>query len=186
VGDAHGWKSWNHCAAMGSSSDMVHKIPRLEEVTCLFYSSAPRMVLGSKHGSGSSDDEQKVEAIAGAAPAPALGPVVQLTVPVPPIFQGGDPVRLMVDPSWEPHIAGPAAESPNIAMVWHDMMSLLAWVLLRLLGLPQEAPFVDAYGDPFTATEQHELTLKLERWYHKAHGKPASLASAQLVPEPLH
>jgi hypothetical protein len=47
-------------------------------------------------------------------------------------------------------------------MVWHDMMPLLARVLLRLLGLPQEAPLVDAYRDPFTATEQHELTLKLE------------------------
>jgi hypothetical protein len=68
---------------MGSSSDMVHKIPRQEEVTCLCYSSAPRMVPGSKHGSGSSDDEQKVEAITGAAPAPALGPVVPLTMPVP-------------------------------------------------------------------------------------------------------
>jgi hypothetical protein len=59
-------------------------------------------------------------------------------------------------------------------------------VLLHLLGLPQEAPLVDAYGDPFTATEQRELTLELERWYRKLHGKLASLASAQLVPEPLH
>jgi hypothetical protein len=75
------------------------------------------MVSGSEHGSGSSDDEQKVEAIASAAPAPALGPVMQLTVPVPPIFQGGDPVGVMVDPPWEPHIAGPAAESPNMVMV---------------------------------------------------------------------
>jgi hypothetical protein len=168
---------------MGSSSDMVHKIPRLEEVTCLCYSSFPRMVLGSEHGSGSSDDERKVEAIASAAPA--LGPVVQLTVPVPPIFQGGDPVGVTVDPPWEPHIAGPAAESPNIVTVLHDMTPLLARVLLHLLGLPQEAPLVDAYGDPFTATEQHELTLELERWYCKAHGKPA-LASARSVPEPLH
>jgi hypothetical protein len=63
------------------------------------------MVSGSKDGSGLSDDERKVEAITGAAPAPALGPVVQLTVPVPPIFQGGDPVGVMVDPPWEPHIA---------------------------------------------------------------------------------
>jgi hypothetical protein len=148
MGDACGWKSWNHCAAMGSSSDMVHKIPRLEEVTCLFYSSAPRMVSGSEHGSGSSDHEQKVEAIAGAAPAPALGPVVQLTVPVPPNIQGGDPVGVMVDPPWEPHIAGPAAEPPNIVTVRRDMTPLLAWVLLRLLGLPQEAPLMDAYGDP--------------------------------------
>jgi hypothetical protein len=144
------------------------------------------MVLGSEHGSGSSDDEQKVEAIIGAAPAPALGPVMQLTVPVPPIFQGGDPVGVMVDPPWEPHIDSPAAESPNIVTVRHDMMPLLARVLLHLLGLPQEAPLVDAYGDPFTATEQHEPTLELERWYCKAHGKPASLASAWLVPEPLH
>jgi hypothetical protein len=53
-----------------------------------------------------------------AAPAPALGPVMQLTVPVPPIFQGGDPVGVTVDPLWEPHIAGPVAESPNIVMVW--------------------------------------------------------------------
>jgi hypothetical protein len=125
-----------------------------------------------------------VEAIAGTAPAPALGPVVQLTVPVPPIFQGGDPVRVMVDPPWEPHIAGPAAESPNIVMVWCDMMPLLTRVLLHLLGLPQEAPFVDAYGDPFTATKQLELTLELEWWYRKVHGKLASLASARLVPEP--
>jgi hypothetical protein len=187
MGDARGWKSWNHCAAMGSSSDMVHKIPRLEEVTCLFYSSAPRMVSGSEHGSGSSDDERKVEAIAiaSAAPAPALGPVVQLTVPVPPIFQRGDPAGVMVDPLWEPHIASPAAESPNIVTVWRDMTPLLTQVLLHLLGLPQEAPLVDANGDPFTTTEQHELTLELERWYHKEHGKPVSIASAWSVPELL-
>jgi hypothetical protein len=159
---------------MGSSSDMVQKIPRLEEVTSLFYSSAPTMVSGSKHGSGSSDDERKEEAIAGAAPAPALGPVMQLTVPVPPIFQGGDPVGVTVDPPWEPHIAGPVAESPNIVTVRHDMTPLLAHVLLRLLGLPQEAPLVDAYGDP---TEQRELTLELEQWYRKVHGKPALLAA---------
>jgi hypothetical protein len=183
VGDARGWKSWNHCAAMGSFSDMVHKIPRLEEVTCLFYSSAPRMVSGSEHGSGSSDDEQKVEAITGAAPA--LGPVVQLTVLVPPIFQGGDPVGVTVDRPWEPHIAGPAAEPPNIVTVRHNMTPLLARVLLHLLGLPQAAQLLDAYGDPFTTTEQRELTLKLEQWNRKAHGKPASLASARSVPEPL-
>jgi hypothetical protein len=59
------------------------------------------------------------------------------------------------------------------------MMPLLARVLFRLLGLPQEALLVDAYGDPFTATEQRELTQELEQWYHKAHGKPASLASAR-------
>jgi hypothetical protein len=103
------------------------------------------------------DDEQKVEAVTGAAPAPALGPVVQLTVPDPPIFQGGDPVGVTVDPRWEPHIAGPVAESPNIVMVWRDMTPLLARVLLRLLGLPHKAPLVDAYGDPFT-TEQRELS----------------------------
>jgi hypothetical protein len=105
MGDVCGWKLWNHCATMGSYSDMVHKIPRLEEVTSLCYSSAPRMVPGSEHGSGSSDDERKVEAIANAAPAPTLGPVVQLTVPVPPILQGGDPVRVTVDLPWESHIA---------------------------------------------------------------------------------
>jgi hypothetical protein len=55
-------------------------------------------------------------------------------------------------------------------------------VLLRLLGLPQEAPLVDAYRDSFTATEQRELTLKLEQWYRK----PVSLASARSVLEPLH
>jgi hypothetical protein len=107
-------------------------------------------------------------------------------MPVLPIFQGGDPVGVTVDPPWEPHIAGPVAESPNIVLVQRDMMPLLTRVLLCLLGLPQEVPLVDAYGDPFTATELHELTLELERWYRKAHGKPASLASARLVPEPLH
>jgi hypothetical protein len=91
-----------------------------------------------------------------------------------------------VDPPWEPHIASPAVESPNnIVTVRRDMTPLLAQVLLHLLGLPQEAPLVDAYRDSFTATEQHELTLELERWYCKAHRKPASLASAQSVPEPL-
>jgi hypothetical protein len=69
--------------------------------------------------------------------------------------------------------------------VWSFRLWVVVTVLLHLLGLPQEAPLVDAYRDPFTATEQRELTLELEQWYRKVHGKPASLASARSVPEPL-